>query len=175
MNPIWQLRTGRLLMQPVGFGDLADLVELKGDPRAFAVMLGGVRSAAMVAEELASEMSDWARLGYGVWAVRSAVDRRFVGLVGLQDRPDGRGVGLRFALRPQEQGFGFAAEAAGAALRFGHDWAGLERIVAAAREDNFASRAVLGAIGMVQVDAFVREGLVILVFQSLRQQSHAPR
>jgi len=60
-------------------------------------------------------------------------------------------------------------------LRFGHDWAGLERIVAAAREDNFASRAVLGAIGMVQVDAFVREGLVILVFQSLRQQSHAPR
>ena len=45
----------------------------------------------------------------------------FVGITGLERRPDGRGVALRFALWPEAQGRGLAREAAGAALRFGHD------------------------------------------------------
>ena len=55
---------------------------------------------------------------------------------------------LRFALWPEAQGRGLAREAAFAALRFGHDAARLPRIVAVARESNFASRMILGGIGM---------------------------
>lgn len=171
MNQSWQLRTGRLLLWPVGWRDYSDLVSLKSDPRAYAVMLGGVRSASVVSRELAEEVSDWSRLGFGVWVVRGADDGRFVGIVALQERPDGRGVGLRFALRPEEQGHGFASEAAAAALRFGHERVGLSRIVAVAREDNFGSRLVLGAIGMVTCGDFERDGARLIVFESVRTRA----
>ncbi len=167
MNPSFQIQTGRLALSPVGWVDLADLIRLKGDPRAYAVMLGGVRTPGMVADELAAEISAWSERGYGMWSVRTCDDGRFVGLVGLQERADGRGVALRFALMPNEQGHGYASEAAGAALRFGHDRAGLTRIVAAAREDNFGSRTVLGAIGMTECERFQRDGVMLLVFESV--------
>jgi RimJ/RimL family protein N-acetyltransferase len=161
----WQIQTGRLVLQPVGWSDLADLVALKGDPRAFAVMLGGVRTPVQVADELAAEMSDWARLGYGIWTIRDAQTGAFIGLTGLQNRADGRGVGLRFAVRPEQQGHGYASEAAGAALRFAHERAGLARVVAVARADNLSSRQVLGGIGMVEAEAFVRDGVQMLMFE----------
>jgi RimJ/RimL family protein N-acetyltransferase len=161
----WQIQTGRLVLQPVGWSDLADLVALKGDPRAFAVMLGGVRTPVQVADELAAEMSDWARLGYGIWTIRDAQTGAFIGLTGLQNRADGRGVGLRFAVRPEQQGHGYASEAAGAALRFAHERAGLARVVAVARADNLSSRQVLGGIGMVEAEAFVRDGVDMLMFE----------
>ena len=55
----WSLVTGRLRMAPVGYWDLPDLVALKADPRAFAQMLGGVRSPVQAAEELAQDIQDW--------------------------------------------------------------------------------------------------------------------
>ncbi len=168
MNPSWQIHTGRLVLTPVGWADLPDLVALKGDPRAFAVMLGGVRTPGRVSEELAAEIADWPRLGYGMWMVRDAGSQRFIGIVALQDRPDGRGVGLRFALAPGAQGHGYASEAAGAALRFGHERVGLKRVVAVAREDNISSRQVLGAIGMVPCGAFTRDGTPMLMLESVR-------
>ena len=97
MNPAWHVRTARLDLWPVGWGDLSALIAIKGDPGVFAVMLGGVRGPARVTEELAAEISAWAALGYGVWAVRDIGGGAFRGLTGLQARPDGRGVALRFA------------------------------------------------------------------------------
>jgi RimJ/RimL family protein N-acetyltransferase len=168
MNPFQTLRTGRLVLTPVSGADLPDLRALKADPRVFAVMLGGVRNAAETAEDLARDVVAWGRHGYGIWAVREAVDRRFVGIAGLEDRSDGRGVALRFAVWPQEQGRGLAREAAGASLRFGHEQARLARIVAAAREANFASRTVLGSIGMVPCETFIQGGHAMILFESVR-------
>ncbi len=163
----WVLDTARLRMAPVGHWDLRDLVALKGDPLAFAQMLGGVRGPVRVAEELAEEIQDWGRYGYGMWSVR-AVRGRFLGITGLMHRPDGRGVGLRFAFWPQARGVGLASEAAGAALNYAHDVAGLVRVVGVAAEHNFASRMVLGSIGMVEVERFERDGISRLVYQSVR-------
>jgi RimJ/RimL family protein N-acetyltransferase len=181
MNPRWILRTGRLVMTPVGGADLADLVAFKADPRVFAVMLGGVRSSTETAEDLARDVAGWGADGFGIWAVREpphiAWDPRagrgpagpFVGIAGLQRRDDGRGVALRFALEAEAQGRGLAREAAGAALRFGHDEVGLSRIVAVARENNYASRTVLGSIGMTECDSFMRDGWQMLVYESVRR------
>ena len=169
-----ELRTGRLILRPVGWPDLADLVALKGDPRAYAVMLGGVRLPVVAVDELAQDIAAWSRHGYGMWTVRAQDDARFVGVVGLQDRPDGRGVALRFALKPAEQGRGYAGEAAGAALRFGHDRCGLARIVAVARDDNFASRTVLGSVGMVSRETFWRDGVELAVFVSVGASGWRP-
>ncbi len=167
MNPTWILRTGRLVLTPVGGRDLADLQAFKADPQVFAVMLGGVRSAVDTAEELARDVIAWGANGFGIWAVRESHGNRFVGITGLEPRPDGRGVALRFALGADAQGRGLAREAAGAALRFGHDQAGLSRIVAVARESNVGSRVVLGAIGMTACDRFEQNGYAMVMFDSV--------
>src|SRR5580658_8955630 len=169
MNPTWFVRTGRLLMRPVSWQDLDDLRALKSNPEVFAVMLGGVRTHAQVADELAEDVMFWGAHGVGMWAVREAGTERFLGYVGLHERPDGRGFALRFALTVASQGRGYASEAAAAALRFAHERAGLDRVVAVARESNFASRMVLGGIGMVECDVYLRDGYRVVVFESVRR------
>ena len=172
MNPLWVLRTGRLVLTPVGGADLADLRAVKADPRVFAIMLGGVRSPQQTAEELADDIADWAANGFGTWAIHEA--GQFLGITGLERRPDGRGIALRFALWPDAQGRGLAREAAGAALRFGHRQVGLSRIVAVAREDNFASRMVLGGIGMTKCDGFVQLGYRMVMYESVAGAATCP-
>ncbi len=176
MNASWIVRTGRLILRPVGFADLADLVRLKTDPRVFAVMLGGVRSPARVAEELAEDIAFWGRHGMGIWTIHATpppdaaegTAGAFLGIVGLHLRHDGRGMALRFALAPEAQGHGYASEAAAAALRFGHERAGQARIVGVARESNIHSRMVLGGIGMVECERYERDGQGMLVYESVR-------
>jgi RimJ/RimL family protein N-acetyltransferase len=165
MNPAWILRTARLVLSPAGGGDLADLRAIKADPSVFAMMLGGVRDQTQTAEDLARDVMAWGQYGFGIWAVREA--GRFVGITGLQHRMDGRGVALRFALWPEAQGRGLAREAAFAALRFGHDRAGLPRIIAVARESNFGSRMVLGGIGMREVETFEQRGYTMILYESV--------
>ncbi len=168
MSQAWVLRTGRLVMRPVAYGDLADLVALKGDPLVYAVMLGGVRSAVECAEDLAEDIGFWGRHGVGMWAVREAAGEAFVGYVGLHGRPDGRGEALRFAVVTAAQGRGYASEAAGAALRFAHERAGMRRVIAVARETNIGSRQILGAIGMRHCETYKRDGYNVLVYESVR-------
>jgi RimJ/RimL family protein N-acetyltransferase len=168
MDPASHVRTGRLILRPVAPADLADLIPFKADPRAFALVLGGVRSPEQTARELAEDIAFWGARGYGMWTVRDVRDDAFLGITGLMERADGRGVALRFAFRPDVRGRGYASEAAGAALRFAHERAGLTCVVAVAKEINIASRQVLGAIGMCRCDAFDRDGERMLVYESVR-------
>lgn len=178
------LRTARLMLTPVSGADLADLIAIKADPRVFAVMLGGVRTPTQTQEELARDVVAWGAEGFGIWTIREAPSgargtnhagsKDFVGITGLERRPDGRGIALRFALWPEAQGRGLAREAAGAALRFGHEDAGLARIVAVARTSNFASRIVLGGIGMTECDSFIQNGWPMVLYESRQFPSPAP-
>jgi len=156
-------------MEPVSYRHLEHLIALKSDPRVFAIMLGGVRVPVQVVEELAAEMTMWSRRGVGIWAVFEG--RAFVGITGFMERADGRGIALRFAFSPESRGRGLAREAAGAALRFAHEVAGLPRVIAVAREDNIDSRTVLGAIGMRYCESFRRDGYRMLVFESVSRSA----
>lgn len=168
MPSAWSLGTGRLLMNPVAYADLPAIAALKADPRVYAVMLGGVRNRAQTVEDLADDLRCWGKHGVGMWSLRERATGRFLGLAGFHERPDGRGIGLRFALIPEAHGRGFATEAAGAALRFAHENAGFSRIVAVARETNTGSRQVLGAIGMREAETFERDGYRMILFESVR-------
>ena len=172
MNPTWLIRTGRTVMRPVAYQDLAELQRIKTDPRVFAVMLGGVRTPVRVQEELAEDIITWGSRGFGWWTVRARDTGAFHGLTGLAERQDGRGIALRLAFWPEAQGHGLAREAGGAALRFGHDRAGLLRIIAVAREANIASRIVLGGIGMVVAGHFRQDGHDMLLFESKTHGCH---
>ncbi|NMJ40161.1 GNAT family N-acetyltransferase [Roseomonas sp. JC162] len=157
--------TERLMMIPPGKENLPDLVRLKGDERVFGWMLHGVRSAERAAEELEDDIDFWEVRGYGTWCVFERGSGAFLGICGFMERPDGRGVALRYALWPECRGRGYAREAARASLAFGHR-AGLKRIIAVARDENVASRAVLTDIGMTLASEFRNQGHRMLLFES---------
>ncbi|AAW60529.1 GNAT family N-acetyltransferase [Gluconobacter oxydans] len=157
-----EIRTARLVLTPVNWPDLEDMVALKGNAGAFARMLGGIRNRTTTEQEMAEDVSFWARRGVGIFAIRE--NGRFVGITGVHERPDGRGLGLRFALFPWAAGRGIAREAAAAALRYVLD-CGEKRIVAVAREDNLASRTVLGSLGLHHTQTFDRNGDTMLLYE----------
>lgn len=167
-NPAWVLRTGRLILRPVAAQDEAEIAALKADPRAFAMMLGGVRTGLQARDELAADIRAWGAHGIGLWSARDVTTAAFYGIAGILARMDGRGMALRFAFWPEARGQGLAREAAMAALRFAHDTRGLPRIVAVARESNIASRTLLAGIGMQEEpdQAFMRDGFRMLLYAS---------
>jgi len=160
------LTTARLSLLPPGREHLPDLIRLKADERVFGFMLHGTRSPERTKEELEDDMEFWLVRGYGTWSVFERATGEFLGIAGLMERPDGRGVALRFALWPECQGKGYAREAAAAALEFGHR-AGLKRIIAVARESNLASRGVLSDIGMKEAGEFRHQGHRMVLFESV--------
>ena len=160
------IRTGRLTLRPVGWADLPDVTRLKADPAVFAQMLGGVRGPHQAAAEMADDVAFWGKEGVGIFTVREG--GAFLGITGVHERPDGRGIGLRFALHTRARGRGLAREAAAAALRFAHD-EGVRRVIAVCRAENRGSRLVLGGIGMTLREQFERDGNTMLVYESLRR------
>ncbi|WP_206934028.1 GNAT family N-acetyltransferase [Roseococcus thiosulfatophilus] len=158
--------TPRLSLLPPGPEHLPDLIRLKADEAVFGYMLHGTRTAERTREELEDDMDFWQVRGYGTWSVFERGTGEFLGITGLMERPDGRGVAVRFALWPHCRGKGYAREAARAALDFGHA-AGLARIIGVARETNLASRAVLSDCGMVLCAEFPHRGHNMLVYESL--------
>ncbi|GBQ63811.1 acetyltransferase [Ameyamaea chiangmaiensis NBRC 103196] len=165
MTALRQLRTPRLIVSPVTWQDIDEVARLKADPGAFGLMLGGVRTRAQSEADMADDLALWARRRVGMFTIHE--NGRFVGITGLHERPDGRGMGLRFALWPWATGRGLAREAAAAVLNYAHD-EGLPRVIAVARETNIASRTILGGIGMRVCDRFDRDGHSMLVFESVR-------
>jgi RimJ/RimL family protein N-acetyltransferase len=161
------VRTERLTLVPPGKENLPDLIRLKTDPRVFELMLHGVRSEDRVRDELEDDIEFWRVRGYGTWCVWLTATGEFLGIAGLMERPDGRGVAMRFALWPECRGKGYAREAARAGLDFGHR-AGLDRIIAVAWVENLASRTVLQDSGMVECDAFIYRDRRMIVYESRR-------
>lgn len=160
------ITTARLSLLPPGTEHLPDLIRLKSDESVFGFMLHGTRSPERTREELEDDMDFWQVRGYGTWSVFLRETGEFLGIAGLMERPDGRGVALRFALWPTCRGKGYAREAAKAALDFGHAM-GLPRIIGVARETNHASRAVLRDCGMRECNAFHHRGHRMLTFESI--------
>jgi RimJ/RimL family protein N-acetyltransferase len=165
VSPGLGITTARLSLRPVAREHLDDLARLKADPRVFSFMLHGVRSPERTREELEDDIEFWLVRGYGTWSVFERDTGEFLGICGFMERPDGRGVALRFALWPECRGKGYAREAAAAALDFGRR-AGLQRIIAVARDTNTASRAVLSDIGMTEAGEFRNQGHRMLLFEA---------
>ena len=159
------IQTARLHLEPVSGQDLEPLIALKADPLVYGQMLGGVRSAWQVVDELAEDRAFWSDHQIGMFSIRE--HGIFQGTTGIHDRPDGRGLALRFAVWPEARGRGLAREAASAALRYAQDRIGVPRVIAVARAENFGSRMVLGSIGMRECDVFLRDGHMMLVYESV--------
>ena len=110
---------------------------------------------------LRAQADQAAETGYCLWWWRERSSGELVGYAGLnRDKvEDERIVEIGWSTTPSRQGEGFASEAGRAALDWGFERGGLERIVAFALLDNVRSRRVMEKLGMAYVRDFERAGL----------------
>lgn len=143
--------TERLTLRAFTTADRPAYAALRADPDVVRFLPGGealVAFADAIAETRISAFRDaWSR-GYGVWAVEETATGAFVGQAGLASMERSSDVEVLYALARRFWGRGYAREAATAALRFGFEQVGLDRIVAYVVPENAASSRVLAAIGL---------------------------
>ena len=86
--------------------------------------------------------------GFAPWAATRREDGVLLGHCGLRQVPEAGEVEVLYALGREHWGQGLATEGAGAALRFGFEVLGFDRIVAYAVPENAASRRVMEHCGL---------------------------
>ncbi|MFH8257710.1 GNAT family N-acetyltransferase [Streptomyces roseolus] len=164
-----ELRTGRLLLRPVGPADGHLVRELLTDGRVRA-FLGGPASP----ERIAARQTAYPKTP-GAWAVVRADDQGPVGLVtiGADHRREGRAE-VSYQLLPSAWGQGLGREAVAAAVGW---WTGAVPgagpLVAVTQEANTASRRLLEAIGFVLVAEFEEHGARQCLYGTGRTDSPA--
>jgi RimJ/RimL family protein N-acetyltransferase len=158
-----EVETERLLLRRWQDDDLERLVGLYADPRvARYLSLDGrpwprARSVA-VFEHFVRQ---WQQQGFGPWAAIGRRSGRWLGEIGLNELADWPGphkVEVGWELHPSVWGQGLATEGGRAAVRYGFEVVGLERIISAARADNLASRRVMEKCGLAFQDEFPYKG-----------------
>ena len=150
-----ELRTERLVLRGWRDEDLEALVELDSDPEVMRYVGDGkVKSRDEVVLWLARLRAAWAGQGYGLFAVELAETGEFTGWAGLavpRFLPEVMpAVEIGWRLLRRHWGRGIATEAARAALRFGFEEVGLDRVVSICHVDNEPSRRVMEKLGMRQ-------------------------
>jgi RimJ/RimL family protein N-acetyltransferase len=150
--PAVVLETARLRLRPFTPEDAADHLRLYADPRVTRYLGGGPfvgeEAARRSARALDHFVRHWSERGFGVWAVLEQTSGRVIGQCGLNRLPEREDIEVLYALERGSWGRGLAPEAAGAAIRYGFDVVGLDRIVAVVRHANVGSRRVLEKLGM---------------------------
>jgi RimJ/RimL family protein N-acetyltransferase len=146
-----ELRTERLRMRGWRTADSEPFAALNRDPEVMEFLSGPltrIESDAFVERMRVS----WRDNGYGLWAVEAG--GRFVGYVGLWDAlfeaPFTPAVEVGWRLARSAWGYGYATEAARAALAYGYNVRGLPEVLSFTATVNVRSRAVMERIGMVR-------------------------
>jgi ribosomal-protein-alanine N-acetyltransferase len=96
----------------------------------------------------------WREQGFERWIAESLADGHFLGYGGLHYLDGGPDIEVGYGLIPEEWGRGYATELATAAVGWGFEALGLDRIVAVAWPENLASQHVMEKVGM----RFARRG-----------------
>ncbi|WP_431032785.1 GNAT family N-acetyltransferase [Streptomyces sp. P6-2-1] len=146
------LRTPRLLLRPWQESDLAPWAAMNADPEV-REHLGEPLTRAQSDASVARFRAEFARRGYGWWAVEVRATGDFIGFAGLDRVDEGlpfTGVEIGWRLARAAWGHGYATEAARAVLAFGFGTLGLPEILAVTTATNVRSQAVMRRIGMTR-------------------------
>lgn len=156
------LRTGRLVLLPLGPADLDETAALYSDDEVMRHVAGGTRDRASTAESLKAAADCWRNKGWGPWAIRDATTGAFLGEGGLQPTSHhGETEGtieadFGYTLCRRSWGKGYAAEAGEVMLA--DAWRRYDGSVihAVVTPDNTESQKVLRKLG------FSRTGTITL-------------
>jgi [ribosomal protein S5]-alanine N-acetyltransferase len=123
-------------------------------------------SDAKVREFIARQMRHAARNGFCFWKIQRKPDGRLIGLCGLYALPLGCRweVEIGWWLTPHYWGRGLASEAASAVMKFALKNLPVERIVAIAIAENYASRRIMQKIGMRYERSISHKGFQVVLY-----------
>lgn len=142
-----QIETERLILRMFRPDDLDELATLFSDPDVVRYVGDGKPVSRDESDRaLQSIIKHWQTHGFGRWAVIDKRTQKFIGFGGLRSlfgTPE-----VVYHLARAEWGKGFATELARAALRFGFENRGFDRIVAITKPLNQASIHVMEKLGM---------------------------
>ena len=144
------LTTERLRLRPPTIDDLDAWHEIARDAEVFWF---GEATATIEEsrEKLERKIAHQERHGFSLWIVELLETGEVAGIAGLQLLEEGPEIEVGYRFRRRHWGNGYGTEAARAAIGFGFDEAGLERIVAVTLASNTASRNVLEKCGLTHV------------------------
>jgi RimJ/RimL family protein N-acetyltransferase len=159
LRPVYPVQTARLLLRPLGLGDVDALLAYRSRADVCRYVAFDPLNREAVIDRLAGPWATTAltdegqSLTLGIDVVETG---NLVGEVMLFWRSrDHRGGELGYAVNPDFGGRGYATEAARAVLGLGFDVLGLHRITASIDERNAASAKLARRIGMRQEACFV--------------------
>lgn len=151
-----ELDTDRLLLRRWRQADREPFAALNADPEVmahFPAPLSRAQSDQMIDRMEAA----FERQGYGLWAIELRATGELLGFTGLNevgfDAHFTPAVEVGWRLARPAWGFGYATEAARAALAYGFDAVGLEEIVSFTTVGNARSQAVMRRLGMTHEPA----------------------
>ena len=146
-----ELRTERLLLRRWRSADREPFAAINADP-AVMEFFPGLQSAQVSAEMIDDFEREFEAQGFGLWAVELPGELPLAGFAGLMrvgaDLPFAPAVEVGWRVTPKAWGRSIAFEAATAALRFGFERAGLERVVSYTAAANLRSRRLMERLGM---------------------------
>lgn len=144
------LDTERLRLRPATLADLETWHAISRD--AERAWFGEARSSLENARaNLEKHVRHHEEHGFALWAVELRKTGEVIGAAGLTHLAEGPEVEVGYRFLERCWGNGYATEAARAAVRFGFDELGLERIVAVTEPGNRASRRVMEKCGLTFV------------------------
>lgn len=101
---------------------------------------------------VAAGIGHWALRGYGQWVVTLRGTGEAIGRCGLYNPEGWPGLEVGWVIAPEQQGNGYATEAARAALRHAWQVVGAERVISLIQHGNVASQRVAEKLGGVRED-----------------------
>jgi RimJ/RimL family protein N-acetyltransferase len=152
-----EVHTDRLLMRRWRESDRDPFAALNGDPDTLKFFPEALDRAA--SDALVDRIEDrFERQGFGLWALEVTATGQFIGFTGLNPLPDdvpgGGGMEIGWRLAKHAWHYGYATEAARAALGVAFDGAGLTEIWSMTAILNEPSQAVMRRLGLTEIARF---------------------
>jgi [ribosomal protein S5]-alanine N-acetyltransferase len=155
----FEIETAQLWLRPLAPKDLDAIHSVWVEPGVRKYLWDDERIPRERAEAvLAGSVESFGSDGFGTWAVIHKENGELIGFCGfwsLEDEPE---IELLYGISTPYWGMRFATEAARAAIRYGFEEVGFDRILGITDTENVASRRVLEKIGMKFEKRISREG-----------------
>jgi [ribosomal protein S5]-alanine N-acetyltransferase len=154
-----EIETARLRLRPLVPEDLDAIHSIWVEPEVRRYLWDDEQISRERAEAvLAGSSESFGSDGFGIWAVIHKENEELIGFCGFRFLDDTPEIELLYGISTPHWGMGLATEAAGAAIRYGFEEVGFERVLGIADTENTASRRVLEKVGMKSQGRVSHEG-----------------
>ena len=143
-----QIATQRLVMRGFCESDLDAYADMCGNPEVMRYIgAGQPLSRSDAWRNMAMIVGHWQLRGYGMWAVEESQTGEMIGRVGFWQPEGWPGFEIGWSLRRSYWGFGFATEAATAAMNYAFTQLKRSHLISLINPQNIASIRVAQKLG----------------------------